>query len=592
MIHASLERLEYRGYDSVGVATVSGGALIYRKGKGRITSVAAAQRFDDLDGDVMIGHTRWATHGKPSDANAHPLVDCRTRVAVIHNGIIANYSTLKTELVKKAHLFKSETDTEVFAHLVEEGLSKGLSAFDAFRSSVNMIQGSYAIVVLAADEPDKLFFSKRNSPLVIGVGHDRLFVASDIPAFLEYTNRVIVLNDDELGYVSTRGEIHIENLRTGSIVKPEARIRSVSWTPELARKGGYPHYMIKEIHEQPLALYQTVEAFEKAADLEKAASAICGATDIFIMGAGTAFHAGLAGRDSLVSFAKRVSTPVVSSEYQLHSQGVKKGDVVIAVSQSGETIDTLLGAREFKARGAKLISVSNVLDSAIPREADISLYTRAGPEIGVASTKTFLTQLSVLQTLSMMVGVMNGSRDESESKAFMREMRELPTQLEENINLSEPKAKELALYLRGAGNMYCLSRGKGVPLAKEAALKIKEVSYIHAEAYEAGESKHGPISLVQKAFPVMFLFSDSVVKEQMQGNLMEMKSRGAFTIGVTAKGGADSELDYAFELDAGSDSANTILFAPPLQLTAYYAAIDRGLDPDKPRNLAKTVTVE
>ncbi|MEM3671020.1 MAG: glutamine--fructose-6-phosphate transaminase (isomerizing) [Thermoprotei archaeon] len=592
-VRLCLERLEYRGYDSVGVACVSSGKLVVRKGKGRIAAVSASQNFDELDSDIVMGHTRWATHGKPSDANAHPHTDCKDQVAVIHNGIISNYAELKKELQRRGHVFKSDTDTEVFAHIVEEKLDEGFEPFDAFLSAVNTIQGSYALVVLCTQAPDRVFFSRKNSPLVLGVSDNATYVSSDIPSFLEYTNRVIVLDDDEAGYASVNGEIVVVSVVNGKRINTEARLRTVSWTPELARKGGYPHYMLKEIYEQPQVLHETIESIEHSRSLSEAATIVAQAENIYLLAAGTAYHASTAARDALLLFSKRPGLPVVSSEYQLHSESVRKGDVVVAVSQSGETIDTLLGARAFKSRGAKVIAVSNILDSALARESDLALYTKAGPELGVAATKTFVTQVALLETLAAMVGLVSKQLDESDVKDFQTGMRQSPALLERNINLSEPRTRELARFISREASMYCLSRGTGVSLAREGALKIKEVSYIHAEAYEAGESKHGPISLVSQGFPVAFVFSDSSASEHMLSNLMEMKSRGAFVIGLIPRDlQATQEMDYAIRLWYSYDYINTMLFAPPLQLLAYYLALQRGLDPDRPRNLAKTVTVE
>lgn len=589
-----LERLEYRGYDSVGLACVSDGTIVVRKGKGKIAEVNSSHRLDSLVGTVGIGHTRWATHGKPNDVNAHPHADCSGKVVVAHNGIIANYLDLKEELVARGHRFISETDTEVFAHLIEDNLKKGVSPYEAFKASVIRLNGSYSFVALVAGEPDKIFFARRNSPLTLGISDQALFVASDIPAFLEYTNRVVVINDDEVGYISRDGAIELQDLMALRSVSVSSRARVIGWTAELARKAGYPHYMIKEVHEQPLALRQTISFFESDLDLMKAAHAIHGSDRIFFLAAGTAYYACLAGRDALIHCARRPAFNVVASEYFLHAQSVSEKDLVIAVSQSGETIDTLMGLRAFKQRGAKIITLTNVVDSAIAREGDLRLYTKAGPEIGVAATKTFATQLVALQMLAEKVGVLNGSISSEEEAEFLRELRAAPSIMERNISLSEAKARELSRVLKDKPSMYYLSRGKGVPLAKEGALKIKEVAYIHAEAYEAGESKHGPISLVTKFFPVLFVFSDNEVADYTFNNLMEMKSRDAYTIGVVSKGNRKlvENLDYPFELYGSSSLLNTVLFLPPLQLLAYYLCLQKGFDPDKPRNLAKTVTVE
>jgi glucosamine--fructose-6-phosphate aminotransferase (isomerizing) len=589
-----LERLEYRGYDSVGLACVWDGVITIRKGKGKIAEVNSLRSLDSLKGMVGIGHTRWATHGKPNDVNAHPHSDCSGKVVVVHNGIIANYLALKEELVSRGHRFVSETDTEVFAHLVEDNLGKGVSPYEAFKASILRLNGSYSFVALISGEPDKIFFARRNSPLVLGISDHALFVASDIPAFLEYTNKVVTVNDDEVGYISRDGAIELQDIMALRDVSVSSRARVIGWTAELARKAGYPHFMIKEIHEQPSAIRETIAFFETDLGLKNAANMIHGSKRVFFLAAGTAYYAGLAGRDALIHFAQTPAFNVVSSEYLLHAQSIDEGDIVIAVSQSGETIDTLMGLRAFRERGAKVITLTNVLDSAIAREGDLRLYTKAGPEIGVAATKTFATQLIALQMLAEKVGLLSGNVTSSEEAEFLGELHAVPSNMEKNINLSEAKARELSRVLKDKPSMYYLSRGKGVPVAKEGALKIKEVAYIHAEAYEAGESKHGPISLVTKFFPVLFVFSDAELVDLTFNNLMEMKSRDAYTIGVLPRGNRKlvENLDYSFELYASSSLLNTALFLPPLQLLAYYLCLQKGFDPDKPRNLAKTVTVE
>jgi len=595
LIKTCLERLEYRGYDSVGFAVLKNGELVYRKKKGKIADVSPALRFEEFDGSIGVGHTRWATHGPPNDANAHPHMDCTRSIAVVHNGIIANYAKLKDELLALGHKFLSETDTEVFAHLFEQNIKTSQTCYEAFKKAVSQITGSYALVCICLKEPEKMFFARKNTPLVIGVSEEQIFVASDIPAFLEYTNRVIVINDNELGYVSTDGKIVIENLLTSQKVQPYSRLRLIPWTAELARKGGYPHYMIKEIHEQPIAIGDTVRYNANDSALSLAAELVNSARNLFLVGAGTAHYASLTGRDALALLARKPSIPVISSEFSLFSKTATESDVVLAVSQSGETHDTLMAIRSFKEKGAKVISICNVMESAIPRESHIQLYTKAGPEIGVAATKTFVSQVSLLQLLAMRVGLLNGSLKETEASEYIKKLDEIPVLVERNIALSEVRAKELARIFKNKQSAYYLSRGTGVPLAKEGALKVKEVAYIHAEAYEAGESKHGPISLVSEGFPVVFVFSDNEVFDQMRSNLVEMRSRGAYTVGLIGKerkAELAETLDYSFDLSASDSLLNTIAFAPTLQLIAYYLALERGYDPDKPRNLAKTVTVE
>jgi glucosamine--fructose-6-phosphate aminotransferase (isomerizing) len=587
-----LEKLEYRGYDSVGIAVISNRELVVRKGKGKIAEVAPVKGFALVDGPVGIGHTRWATHGVPNDTNAHPHTDCTGTIAVIHNGIITNFSELKHELKAEGHAFKSDTDTEVFSHLFESSLEKFPDPFVAFRESVRRIRGSYSIVALTISDPERIFFARKNTPLVLGFSETMLFVASDIPAFLDYTRRVGVVFDGEIGYISSANKAVLQSTADGGEIDAHGRSKVIFWNAEQAKKGGYPHYMIKEIHEQPAALADTISQALVDVSLEKAAEILASSRNVYFVGAGTAYHAALAGRDALLTYAERSSNCVVSSEYQLFSRSSDKRDVAIIISQSGETIDSLMALRAFKDRGVRTIALSNILESAIPRESDIAVYTRAGPEIGVAATKTFLTQVAVLQIVAEKVGVITGRVDVNENLAFRRSLESLPRLVEENISVSEFRARELARVLATKQSIYYLSRGMGVPLAKEGALKIKEVAYIHAEAYEAGESKHGPIALVSNGFPVLFVFSDESAFHELESNLMEMKSRGAYTIGLVDGKHPVDGLDYSISLESQKPELNTIAFAPALQFLAYFTALQRRLDPDKPRNLAKTVTVE
>lgn len=592
ILTSCLEKLEYRGYDSVGIAVISNRELVVRKGKGKIAEVAPKSGFAFVDGPVGIGHTRWATHGIPNDTNAHPHTDCSGTIAVIHNGIITNFAELKRELIAEGHTFRSDTDTEVFSHLFESSLERSTEPFAAFRESVRRIKGSYSLVALTISDPQRIFFARKNTPLVLGFSDTMLFVASDIPAFLDYTRRVCVVLDGEIGYISTANKAVLQNSMDGDEIDAYGRSKVILWNAEQAQKGGYPHYMIKEIHEQPAALADTISQALVDESLERAAKMLASSRNVYLVGAGTAYHAALAGRDGLLTYADRPSICVVSSEYQLFSKSSDERDVAIVISQSGETIDSLMALRAFKERGTRTVALSNILESAIPRESDIAIYTRAGPEIGVAATKTFLTQVAALQVLAERVGVLTGKVKPDENQAFRTSLEFLPKVVEENISVSEFRARELARVLAAKQSIYYLSRGMGVPLAREGALKIKEVAYIHAEAYEAGESKHGPIALVSNGFPVVFVFSDESAFHELESNLMEMKSRGAYTIGLVDKKRVVEGLDYSISLESQGRELNTIAFAPALQFLAYFTALQRRLDPDKPRNLAKTVTVE
>ncbi len=590
-IRKSLEKLEYRGYDSVGIAVIFDNKIIIKKGKGKIQEVHSKLNFDGTPGYTVIGHTRWATHGVPSDTNAHPHSDCRGAIAVVHNGIIKNFDELRKELRKNGHIFLSETDTEVVSHLMEEFLKKGLKPYEAFKEAIRKIKGSFAIALVTIYDSEKIFFAKKDSPLIIGLGNGFNFLASDIPAFLEYTRKVIVLKDNEVGYI-TPTEVFIEDLESERKVSIDSRIRIISWTPEMAAKAGYPHFMLKEIHEQPKALNETLLGLGK--EVEKAANLILNSERVFITAAGTSFHAGLVYENYLAKLSGIVAYPFISSEYSKYAKAINSNDLLIAISQSGETIDTLMALRLFKSKKAKVISISNVVDSAIPRESSLTIYTRAGPEIGVAATKTFTTQVLVGLVLALKLAELKGELLPSEYLEKIAELSKVPKLVENIILKNEALALNLANTLSMKHSAYYLGRGLGVPIAMEGALKLKEIAYIHAEAYPAGESKHGPIALVEDGFPVLFIVLDDENKESVEGNIMEMKARNAYTIGLVTEGNDEivEKLDYIFVLPKQSYIISPITYTPILQLIAYYTSVKRGYDPDKPRNLAKTVTVE
>ena len=570
MTVSALKRLEYRGYDSVGVVAVSTNGLEVRKAKGKVDEVVSQKRIQEMKGYIFLGHTRWATHGPPTDYNAHPHTDCTGKIAVVHNGTIKNYKELREELESLGHKFKSETDTEVIPHLIEEFMKRGMDPFQAFKSAIKALDGSYAVLAVIEGEK-RIFFAKKDNPLVIGLGEGKNFIASDIPAFLPYTRRILVIRDDEIGFL-TPETVYIED-KDGNVVNVKERIRVVDWDVETASKEGYPHFMIKEIHESPRAVKDTIDSFLSDIDLVKdVAEEIKEAERVIVIGAGTSYHAGLYFSIELNRLGIN-SIPIIASEY--YNLKGKKGDVVLAISQSGETIDVLQAIRKMKNEGAKVISITNVIESAIARESDYKLYMRAGPEIGVAATKTFTTQLASLLFLSKII---KGEDVKSLEKA--------PEDIRNTISLVEGITKKIGEELAKKTNIYYLGRGLSLPLAMEGALKIKEVAYVHAEAYPAGESKHGPISLVEKGFPVVIINVE--MSELLQNNLMEMKARGAkiYAISVNKKM-KDADVEIYLESEFPP-----LVVAPVIQLIAYYAAITRGYDPDKPRNLAKTVTVE
>jgi glucosamine--fructose-6-phosphate aminotransferase (isomerizing) len=600
VIYRCLKSLEYRGYDSIGYAVVRvDGSLIVRKSRGKIDEVFERLGFAGVDGLVGIGHTRWATHGRPTDFNAHPHTDCGGRVAVVHNGIIENFAELRRWLSGRGHVFRSDTDTEVIPHLIEEFKRSGADSYTAFKRAVSILRGTYAIAAIDLDTPDRIYFARNTSPLVIGFGDGATFVSSDIPAFLNYTRRVLVLRDREVGY-ATASKVHVEVVEPGGLERLDppgsevvdyvSRVRLVEWTAEVASKGGYPHFMLKEIYEQPYALAQTLAGM--ADQVSEALNLLARAERLVLVGAGSSYHASLAGSIFFANLAELPSTAVVSSEALWHAKAWGKGDVVVAVSQSGETIDTLLAVREARRRGAVVVALSNVVDSTIPRESDLAVYTRAGPEIGVAATKTFTTQVISLLYMATATGVKRGVLPGRESDPILSDLMRISKLAGDVLSRSSETSKKLAEeVLAGSRSCYYLGRGAGLAVAMEGALKIKEVAYVHAEAYPAGESKHGPIALVERGFPTLFVALGNEDSELVSSNVEEMKAREALTIAVLPTGTRMRHLDYAIEVPRIHPYVLAALAVIPLQLVAYHTAITRGYDPDKPRNLAKTVTV-
>jgi len=593
MLYTGLQRLEYRGYDSAGIAVISSSRLVVAKGKGMLRELEERLGFTKYTGSTGIGHTRWATHGAPSDINAHPHIDCKGLFAVVHNGIIENYDELKKRLVGKGHIFRSETDTEVIVHLVEEYYSELGDVYEAFKRAVRELRGAYAILVITPLEESKIFFAKKDSPLVVGVGDGYNVLASDIPAVLDHTRRVIVLRDHWVGYV-TPTSIFIEDLLAEKPVDYTTYIRIVEWSVEEASKGGYPHFMIKEIYEQSLALKSTIAGLRSSQELLHAVKAIVEARRVFVTGAGTSYHAAEFYALASNTLARLLTVPFIASEYEVYSSAANEGDVLVAISQSGETMDVLKAVRSFKKQGARVIAVSNVVDSAIPRESHIALYTRAGPEIGVAATKTFLTQTLLLAWLIAEIAKYTGVFSTGECEEIVRALENSPRIAEISIERSEKLAHDLSAAYASKTSMYYLSRHIGVPVAREGALKIKEIAYIHAEAYPAGESKHGPIALVERGFPVVFVVPGiSGVERAIKGNVEEMRARGAETVGVICEESPLRDMvDHVFEVSCPHWLLTPISHTPPLQLLAYHTATRRGHNPDRPRNLAKTVTVE
>ncbi|MEM4657467.1 MAG: glutamine--fructose-6-phosphate transaminase (isomerizing), partial [Candidatus Methanosuratincola sp.] len=578
-----LKRLEYRGYDSVGIALINGDELFVEKNKGKIDEFILGLDEARLKGEIGVGHTRWATHGAPSKENAHPHLDCSKRIAVVHNGVLENFLQLKEELIKKGHIFSSRTDSEVIPHLIEDYMNEGLTLKEALVKSMERVKGSAAIAVISTAEPGRIYCYRRDSPLIVGISDRGVFCASDIPAIMPYTRRVMVVPEDRL-VILERSSIRMEDLKG---VPYKTEFTEVTWDLELAEKGGYPHFMIKEIFEQPRAIRDTLKI--PTIFLDKAARLLTGR--IYLTGSGTSYHACLSASyiaSSLIGIEMR---PLISSEFADALLSFENS-TVIAVSQSGETADTLNAVKHAKSKGAKIVGVTNMLGSSITNLSDAYICTQSGPEIGVAATKTFLTQLVALDLLSLRLGLVSGRFSESEYLSITRELESLPSMVERILSRAD-KIRDLALKYSTKENVFFLGRGANVAIALEGALKLKEISYIHAEGYPAGESKHGPISLVEPNFLCVFVAPRDKTRNRIIGNIMEMKARGAEVFSVITDG--DEELkevsDEYFEVPQAHEILYPVLCTVPLQLLAYYAATFRGFDPDKPRNLAKSVTV-
>jgi len=591
MITDSLKKLEYRGYDSVGVATIYNGKIEILKDIGMIDKVNKRLSLESLQGTIGIGHTRWATHGSISQENAHPHSDCKGNIIVVHNGIIENYLDLKKALLEKGHKFSSETDSEVIAHLMEEELNQldqDTSKIHAFKRVIDQIEGTYAITLMHSEDSETIFLARKDSPLVIGVREDTKFAASDIPAFLEYTKKVIVLKNGEIATLTPQ-TVYIE--KNGFKVQPKPV--TISWTAESAQKSGYPHFMLKEIHEQPIALKNTLSIDPQI--IKKASDKILGAERIIFLACGTSYHAGLTGYHQFQRIlGKKPLYEVIASEYKTYSHLIDEDTLIIAVSQSGETLDVMKGLGPARKLGASIISVANVVDSSIPRLSHITLYTKAGPEIGVAATKTHTAQVALLARLALQiehdVGLLDTTEFTENNDTLITKTPHIARTI---INQNEFKAKRLAARISAQNHAYFLARGYNLPIALEGALKLKEISYIHAEAFPAGESKHGPIAIVEQDFPVVIIAPNDWTAKKMLSSTEEMRARGAFIVSVTEDNHEIIERsDYSFILPTSLSLLRPITYTLPLQMLAYYAAVQRGFDPDKPKNLAKTVTVE
>ena len=590
-----MAKLEYRGYDSAGIAVIGPENVIkIQKKVGRLANLEAIVKADPNEGTVGIGHTRWATHGRPSDMNSHPHSSEDGKFAVVHNGIIENYMPLKEELIEKGYHFKSETDTEVVAHLLADMYDGDFVG--TVRRMLDRVDGAYALEIICADEPDKIICTKKENPLVIGLGKGENFVASDIPAIINYTRDTYILSDGELAIV-TRDNVSVFD-REGNPVDKE--VFHVSWNAEAAEKGGYEHFMLKEIHDQPKAVRDTfgthISEDGKTVHFEElnwTADDVAAFNKILIVACGTAYHAGLVTKQYIENLARIPVSVEIASEYRYSNPLTDDKTLCIVISQSGETSDTLAALKEAKRHGAKSLAITNVVGSSISREADNTVYTWAGPEISVASTKAYTTQLVAGLLFAVYIGQLNGKMDPALGGEILCGVKSLPTLIHEIFEVDEDM-KAFAKHYGFKSDAFFLGRAIDYAVAMEGALKLKEISYIHAEAYAGGELKHGTLALIEEGVPVIALATQEDVYDKMISNIREVKAREAVVIGIGMKG--DEELskhvDHTIYVPRANKFIAPILAVVPLQLLAYYAAITRGADVDKPRNLAKSVTVE
>jgi glucosamine--fructose-6-phosphate aminotransferase (isomerizing) len=590
LIHGGLKRLEYRGYDSVGFATIDSGVLHVRKDKGRIDEVVEELKMTEMPGSIGMGHTRWATHGAPMMVNAHPHTDCEGRIAVIHNGVIENFLELKEELLNKGHNFASRTDTEVIAHLVEEEMKGDVELGEAILKALRQLEGSYAVAVISPSDPNRIYCARNESPLVLGVSEEGTFCASDVPAMLPYTNRVAYLRNGEFAVLDVDG-FQIKRVVDGSTVTRE--LQEITWTLEMAEKQGYPHFMLKEIYEQPLSLRNALRLQRQYLDLLTAF--LDRGKELFLTAAGTSYYACTAASYMFSKLARLTTYPAVSSEFvEQYGSSVGIDSVVLTVSQSGETYDTLKAIDYSRMRAATVLGVTNTIGSTLTRVSRAYIVQQSGPEIGVAATKTFTSQLMVLSQLALRLARTRGKISQDEVDDLENRMQRIPDVVEEVLARHGEPIKELVAKYSGERLFVFLGRGISSATALEGRLKLLELTYVPSLAYPAGESKHGPISVVEEGVPVVFLCPRGETRKDIVGSIMEMKARGARIISVCEEGDSDiiGLSDDVLEMPTGiPEILSPIPYVVPLQLFAYHLAVQKGLDPDKPRNLAKSVTV-
>lgn len=591
-----LHRLEYRGYDSAGVALMNGTLNIHKKA-GKVSDLEKSVESEDLKGTIGMGHTRWATHGEPSDRNSHPHTSGDGRLAIIHNGIIENYSSLKETLLSRGHIFKSDTDTEVLIHLIEDIQQQtGLDLRESVRIALNEVIGAYAIVIMSKDEPDELIAARKGSPMVLGVGDKEYFIASDASPIIEYTKNVIYLNDNEIAYIK-RNELLIKSIDN---VVQIPYVQELELKLEMLEKGGFDHFMLKEIYEQPRSIKDCMrgriypeKGLVQLGGIKEFAEKLKNIDRIVIVACGTSWHAGLVGEYLIEEYARIPVEVEYASEFRYRNPIISEKDIVIAVSQSGETADTMAAIELAKEKGATIFGICNVVGASIPRLSHAGVYTHAGPEIGVASTKAFTAQVTVLTLLALYVAQQRGTITQSKLIHLLTELDNIPSMVERCL-LSNDRIKEISAKFKDARNFLFLGRGSGFPVALEGALKLKEISYIHAEGYPAAEMKHGPIALIDEEMPVVFIATKNSSYEKVISNIQEVKARKGKVIAIVTEGDTvvKSMADFIIEIPDADEIFLPLLATIPLQLLSYHIAVMRGCNVDQPRNLAKSVTVE
>jgi glucosamine--fructose-6-phosphate aminotransferase (isomerizing) len=591
-----LHRLEYRGYDSAGVALMNGSLNIYKKA-GKVSDLEKSVENENLKGSIGMGHTRWATHGEPSDRNSHPHTSGDGRLAIIHNGIIENYSSLKEALLSRGHIFKSDTDTEVLIHLIEDIQQQtGLNLRESVRIALNEVIGAYAIVIMSKDEPDELIAARKGSPMVLGVGEKEYFIASDASPIIEYTKNVIYLNDNEIAYIK-RNELLIKNIDN---VVQIPYVQELELKLEMIEKGGFDHFMLKEIYEQPRSIKDCMrgriypeKGLVQLGGIKEYAEKLKNIDRIVIVACGTSWHAGLVGEYLIEEYARIPVEVEYASEFRYRNPIISEKDIVIAVSQSGETADTMAAIELAKEKGATIFGICNVVGASIPRLSHAGVYTHAGPEIGVASTKAFTAQVTVLTLMALYMAQQRGTITQSKLIDLLTELDNIPSMIERCL-LSNDSIKEISAKYKDARNFLFLGRGSGFPVALEGALKLKEISYIHAEGYPAAEMKHGPIALIDEEMPVVFIATKNSSYEKVISNIQEVKARKGKVIAIVTEGDTTVKnmADYVIEIPEADEIFLPLLATIPLQLLSYHIAVMRGCNVDQPRNLAKSVTVE